>query len=453
MERRTAQLRARLTTLPVVTSGLSLMTGTILTSGLGLVFWIVAARLFDRADFGVATTSIYTMMMLADVASLGLRSGLVRYLPGAGRATGPMILWGYGLAFASSGLTGIGFLIGLDWWAAGLGELRATALTFAFFALATACWALFNLQDAVLMAQRRAPWVPLENGLFGLLKIALLFPFAAWSPRLGILWAWTVPVFPIVVGVNLLIARQVRARVAPTGQAGAAELRRRMMSFSVADWMSSIARLAALVVVPLMVLDVEGDVAAGHFQAAWIIGFTVFTLSVNAAHALLSENSHDQADQLDTERRNTMQAGLLSLALTVPITLVGLIGAPLLLLVYGPDFADNSSGLLRILLVAAIPNAVYQVLIGRLRSQGRMTSVIVQETLLSLIVIVLSWLLLPSMGIEGVGVAWLVGLVALAAIGLAGARRQPAPGSPSGPAAGPAEDHRTPAPADLVAGP
>lgn len=453
MERRTAQLRARLTTLPVVTSGLSLMTGTILTSGLGLVFWIVAARLYDRADFGVATTSIYTMMMLADVASLGLRSGLVRYLPMAGRATGPMIVWGYGLAFASAGLTGVGFLVGLDWWAEGLAELRSTALVFALFALATASWALFNLQDAVLVAERKAPWVPLENGLFGILKIVLLFPFAAWSPRLGILWAWTLPVFPIVVAINLLIARQVRGRPAPpSGEppgapTGVAELRRRMMSFSLADWMSSIARLAALVVVPLMVLDVEGDIGAGHFQAAWIIGFTVFTLSVNAAHALLAENSHDQAK----EHRNTIQAGLLSLALTVPITLIGLVGAPVLLLVYGPDFADNSSSLLRILLVAAIPNAVYQVHVGRLRSQGRMMAVIGQESLLSVVVVGLSWFLLPSMGIEGVGVAWLVGLVALAVVGLAWERRaRPVGPVPVGEAPG---DRLAASSGDLVAGP
>lgn len=417
MRRLTAEVRNRLVTQPLITSSLSLMSGTILTSVLGLVFWVVAANLYDRADFGVATTTVYTMMMLADVASLGLRSGLVRYLPLAGSVRGSTMLWGYGLAVLSTGTTAIGFLLGLRWWAPGLSELGRTALVFGFFVLATACWSLFNLQDAALVALRRAPWVPVENGIFGLLKIVLLFPMAAWSPRLGIFWAWTLPVFPIVVAINILIAGQLAKERRGQGDGsdrstddGLAPLVREMMTFSLADWVSSLARLAALVVVPLMVLAMEGDVEAGYFQAAWIIGFTVFTLSINAAHALLAENSHER----HRERRNTVQAGLLSLGLTVPIVAVGALGAPLVLLVYGSDFAGNSSGLLRILLVAALPNVVHQINIGRLRSLGRMAEVIGLELTLSLIVVGLSWFLVPGMGIDGVGVAWLVGLSSVA---------------------------------------
>ena len=389
------------------------MTGTLLTSALGLVFWIVAANLYDDADFGVATTAIYTMMMLADVAALGLRSGLVRFLPLVRRAAGRTIVWAYGLAALSAGLTGVGFLLGLDWWAPDLSALTATVLVFALFALSTACWALFNLQDAVLVAERKAPWVPIENGIFGLAKIALLFPFAQWAPELGIFWAWTLPVFPIVIVINLLVTRQVGGRdrsAAPgpdTGPPFGA-----MLSFSLADWVGSIARLATLVVIPLMVLGSEGKVMAGYFNVAWLITFTIFTLSINAAHALLAENSHER----DREQRNTVQAGLLSLGLTVPIVVVGVIAAPLVLLIYGSNFADNASTVLRILLIAALPNVVHQIYVGRLRSQGRMRAVVGLETLLSAIVVGLTAVLLPSYGINGVGVAWLVGLVILAAI-------------------------------------
>lgn len=407
------------------------MTGTILTSALGLVFWIVAANLYDTADFGVATTAIYTMMMLADVAALGLRSGLVRYLPLSGRATGRTIAWGYGLAALSATLTGVGFLIGLDIWAPDLGELSSTAVTFAFFALATGCWALFNLQDAVLVSLRKSVWVPIENGIFGLLKIALLFPFADWAPGLGIFWAWTLPVFPIVVAINVLVARQVRNRRRPEpGADRGGPPMREMLRFSLADWLSSIARLAAFVAIPLMVLASEGRVRAGYFNVAWIITFTVFTLSINAAHALLAENSHEQ----HKEQRNTMQAGMLSLGLTVPIAVVGVVGAPILLLVYGSEFADNASTVLRILLIAAIPNVIHQIYVGRLRSQGRMAAVITLETVLSVIVISLSWVLLDRYGINGVGIAWLVGLSILAAYALV--REWASFGGGSGPDAG-----------------
>ncbi len=389
------------------------MTGTLLTSALGLVFWIVAANLYDDADFGVATTAVYTMMMLADVAVLGLRSGLVRYLPLVQRTAGRTIVWAYGLAALSAGLAGVGFLVGLDWWAPDLSALTETLLVFGLFAISTACWALFNLQDAVLVAERKAPWVPIENGIFGLAKIALLFPFAELSPELGIFWAWTLPVFPIVIVINLLVARQVGARDrladprSDTGPGFGA-----MLSFSLADWVASIARLATLVAIPLMVLGSEGKVMAGYFNVAWLITFTIFTLSMNAAHALLAENSHER----DQERRNTVQAGLLSLGLTLPIVVVGVIAAPFVLLIYGSGFADNASTVLRILLVAAVPNVIHQIYVGRLRSQGRMGAVVWLETLLSAIVVGLTALLLPRYGIDGVGIAWLVGLVLLAGV-------------------------------------
>lgn len=415
VSRQIAALRERITAVPVVKSGLSLMTGTIVTALLGLIFWIIAAKLYDQAAFGVGTTVVYTMMTLAEVACIGLRTGLLKYTPRAGGATIQIIVWGYALAFTASAITAMIFLIGLGWWAPDLGELRDTALMFGFFVLSTAFWALFMLQDSVLVGLRKAPWVPVENSIFGVLKILLLFPLAAWSPTLGIFWAWTLPVFPIVFGINVLVRgvakdRQTDAPKFLPDSASFRLLRREMMSFSFAEWLASVARLAALGIIPLMVLAETGKTDAGYFQAAWLIAFTIFQLSSNAAYALLAENSYEESSL----QRNSVQAGLLSLALSAPGIAIGVIGAPLLLLIYGSDYADNSSSVMRVLLIAALPNIVHQIYIGRLRSQAKMLAVVVLETALSVLVIGLSAILLPRYGIIGVGYAWLVGLTLLA---------------------------------------
>jgi O-antigen/teichoic acid export membrane protein len=415
----------RLASIPVVKSGLSLMTGTMLTSVLGLVFWVLAARLYDTSYFGVNATAIYTMMMLADLACIGLRMGIVRFLPLAGQRTTKTILVCYGIVFASSAATATVFLAGLNLWAPRLIELRSSILLFAFFTTSTAFWGIFMLQDGVLVGLRKATWVPVENTIFGLLKIVLLFPFASISPTLGILWAWTLPVFPIVVAINAMIARVLPGHTAELKAAAAAEspiesatpaqaveqsqgrqLLREMVSFSLADWVGSVARLAALGVIPLMVLAALGETETGYFQAGWLIAFAVFTLSANAAYALLAENSYDQ----HKAKRNSMQAVYLSLALTLPIVVVGGLGAPLLLAVYGAEFSANSSGVLRLFLLAAVPNAIYQVFIGHLRSESKMGWVVAIETLLSILVVSMVWLFLPRFGIEGVAVAWFIGV-------------------------------------------
>ncbi|MGH1493822.1 MAG: lipopolysaccharide biosynthesis protein [Acidimicrobiales bacterium] len=410
-----AILREKLASVPVVKAGLSLMTGTVLTSALGLVFWILAARLYDTSQFGLNTTAIYTMTMLADVACLGLRMGVVRYLPRAGKRTVKTIIWSYGLVFLASAATAAVFLAGLNWWAPRLLELRSSLLLFAFFVVSTSFWALFMLQDGVLVGLRKAPWVPAENTLFGILKIVLLFPLASLSPTLGIFWAWTLPVFPIVFGISAMIAKLAPKHATKTSTVASgepeAELKlREIMSFSLADWVSSVARLAALGVIPLMVLATLDDTATAYFQAAWLIGFTVFALSLNVAYALLAENSYER----DKARRNSMQAVALGLALTVPIVVVGGLGAPWLLQIYGADFAANSTWTLRLLLLAALPNVIYQIYVGRLRSESKMAAVVASETVLSITVVGLAWVLLPRFGIEGVGLAWLAGLLLMA---------------------------------------
>ncbi len=407
-----AALREKLAGVPVIKSGLSLMTGTMVTSALGLLFWVLAANLYDAEDFGVSTTAVYTMMMLADVACLGLRTGLARYLPKAGIATRRTIIWGYGIVLVASAATALIFLAGLQLWAPDLIELRNTVLIAIFFMASTAFWALFMLEDAVLVGLRKAPWVPIENTLFGVLKIVLLIPFASISPTLGIFWAWTLPVFPIVFGVNVLVSRLTStADYAGSGGPVPAvrELLRGILTFSLADWLAALARLAALGVIPLMVLAKTDKAQAGYFQASWLIAFTIMALSSNAAYALLAESSYEKSKL----HKNSLQAGMLSLALTIPVMVIGLVGARYLLLIYGSDYADNSANVLRILLVAAVPNIMHQIFVGRLRVQGRMGSVVFFETLLSVIVVFLAWLLLPRYGINGVGIAWLVGLTLL----------------------------------------
>ncbi len=406
---------------PLVKASLSLMTGTIVTSALGLVFWILAAQLYEPADLGVSATAVYTMMMIADVACLGLRTGLVRFVPNAGLRTGRTIVWGYSMVVAASSLVAIAFLAGLGWWAPELGALRNTLLLAVFFVGSTVCWALFMLEDAVLVGLRRAPWVPVENTLFGLLKIALLIPFATWSPGLGIFWAWVLPVFPIVIGVNILMARLPEARSG--GTAADPEISRlsnrsllhAIITFSLADWLAAVARLVALGVIPLIVLARLGREFAAYFQVSWLIAFVIFSLSANAAYALLAESSYEKS-QLN---RHSLQALGLSLGLTVPVAFVGLVGAGLLLRIYGADYAANSANTLRILLVAAVPNVIHQLYIGRLRSQGRMATVMALETVLSIVVLGLVWVLIPGFGLSGVALAWLLGLSLMAAYAVA----------------------------------
>jgi O-antigen/teichoic acid export membrane protein len=452
--------------LPVVGSAASLMVGTVATSLLGLPFWILAAQLYSGAALGVASTGVNLTMILAEVACVGLRSGLARYVPRAEGAAPKTILFSYvvGTSLAAVAL-GV-FLLGFPIWGSNLDAMRSSPGIVLYVILAGACWALFMLQDSVLVALGKSVWVPIENTIFGLVKLALLFPFASWSPEFGIYWAWTLPVVPLVLIVNFLIARELLwaseaeadadAESAPTeptahdesaqaetaiplvdpvdentldvtalsidgvapsdGTAASGRLGfqpsrsflTELVQFSLADWRSSLARLAGIVIISLLVIDRLGQVASGYFQIAWTMAYALFSLSATAAFALLVDRRGDR----QTLSRNSLQVGALCLAVTGLASLIGVLAAPLILRLFGPAFPENASTLMRLLFLAALPNVVFQMYLGYLRTQGRMRKLIVVETVVSGIAVLLTAALIGSLGINGVGWAWLASVLA-----------------------------------------
>ena len=72
---------------PMRRSAYALILATGLTSGLGLVFWALAARWLPTATVGVGAALVSVMALLANLSTLGLRNGLIRFLPTAGAAS------------------------------------------------------------------------------------------------------------------------------------------------------------------------------------------------------------------------------------------------------------------------------------------------------------------------------------------------------------------------------
>ena len=62
-----------------------LLLGTAVISATGFVFWIIAARLYPVEVVGVGSAIISALGLMAVLPELGLATGLVRFLPGAGK--------------------------------------------------------------------------------------------------------------------------------------------------------------------------------------------------------------------------------------------------------------------------------------------------------------------------------------------------------------------------------
>jgi O-antigen/teichoic acid export membrane protein len=87
-----------------------------------------------------------------------------------------------------------------------------------------------------------------------------------------------------------------------------------------------------------------------------------------------------------------------------------------LLRVFGPDYAREGSGVLRLLALAAIPHTVIALNVSMLRVARRMRALAILQGGMAILVIVLSVVLLPVFGINGVGWAWLITMTLVAGV-------------------------------------
>src|SRR3712207_4243874 len=256
---------------PMQRSAYALIAGTGVTSLLGLVFWVLAAHWLPAAMVGIGAALISALALLANISTLGLRNGLVRFLPEAGSATRRLVASAYAVcAAAAMAVAGI-FLLGQPWWADELGFLRSSPLAAVAFVAATAVWVLFILQDHVLTGLHKTIWVPITNAICSVAKIALL-PLLAFTAAWAIFAASVLPAAVMVAIVTVLILRRPRRPTddSPEGvppgvnTAPRSIPMARLVRFAATDHVAALVWLGTADVLTLMVLQELGPEASAY---------------------------------------------------------------------------------------------------------------------------------------------------------------------------------------------
>jgi O-antigen/teichoic acid export membrane protein len=398
---------------PLVRNGYSLIASTGITSVLGLVYWLLAAHLYSVAEVGINSALISTMIAVGGIAQLNLGSVLARFLPSAGRATSQRLILGtYAAGMIAALFCCVLLFLGLQAWAPALYTITASPLLAVWFTAATMIWTVFSLQDGALAGLRRAIWVPVENAIFALVKIALLLILAesqwrAWGPFAS----WTLPLLVAVVPVNLLIFW----RLIPLGDV-AGTLKRSavetglVVRYFAADFLGTFSLMAAIGLAPIIVLERIGAEGNAVYYLTWTIAYSLYLVSKSMGISLVAEGA------ADPWRSRALAAGALAhtaILLIVAVVIIVVI-APVILQLFGPSYAANGVGLLRLLCLSALPFGLTSMFLGLARVEGRLTALVVVQAALTLLVLGLGVPLLDTMGTIGMGIAWLIAQTAIA---------------------------------------
>lgn len=321
-------------------SAVALMFSTVASSALGLVFWAVAAHIFDTNQLGQASAGVAAITLVAGLSQLGFPTVLTRFLPTAGMATGRFLRTAYLSVGAASFCLAVLFVI------SGLGRafIRGGVLWPLAFCLCVVFMTYSTLQDVVLTGLRRTTWVPIENVSIAAVRIVLLLVMTGVATTVPVLTAWAIPmaIAVFVLGAAIfgpLVRTQHRA------SRGGYRLpkRKELASFMAAQYLTGLIGNLGFTLPPVLISWKLGAGENAVFYIPWIIGTAFGALLWNLTTSFIVES---MADASDTRRhlRHSMRLGA---AMSIGGGLALVLLAPQFLSIVGHDYAAGGAASLR----------------------------------------------------------------------------------------------------------
>ncbi|WP_066069523.1 lipopolysaccharide biosynthesis protein [Frankia sp. EI5c] len=402
-------------------NGAALALSGLISALLGAGFWVAAAHTTPRAAVGEATALVSAMMALSMLGQLNLGPALAAFLPRAGHRRTALVAGGTAAAAGLSLVLGAGFVLAAPRVSDSFQTLERP-LPAIGFVLAVAIWSVFALQDAALTGMRKAPWVPLKNAVYNTAKLGVLVAIGGTAAAL--LTAWVVPAAVAAVPVAyLLFTRVLPTTDEPEPGADAPAFRRFLAGESTAMVLDQI----GVTLLPVLVVALVGPATAAPFGLAWMIVQALDAMVIAMGSSLVVEGSRAGTD-IGSMHRAMRRRTVAGLGL---VTAVAVLGAPLILRVFGGEYAQEGANVLRLLLIGSLARSVITLAICAARAQLLIGWIVRMHLLLAFVVPGSALLLGDRFGLTGVGLAWAGSQCLGAVIVLFGERVGRPAGSPS----------------------
>lgn len=397
-------------------NGIALAMSGGLSSLVGSLYWMLAARQADRPSVGEATALISALTGLSYMCQLGLGGALTAFLPKAGEHARRLIAGAY------IGAAGLSVLLGLIF--ASLAARMSTAFAVLqppkiafFFAVSVAIWSLFGLQDNVFTGLQKAVVVPIENAAYSVAKLIMLAAFGGGLTGLAMFTSWVLPAAIAVIPASVVLLVWLRpAGRAPSPPGLASDFRKYLAGDSAAELLSQF----GTTFLPVFVVVRLGAAEGAAFGISWLIICAVDEIPGSLGISLTVEGAQPGADSRQLQRAMLRRI----LPIIIGIVLVLVAAAPLVLAIFGPTYRADATTVLRLLLLGSVARTVIILELCTARAQRRAGWLVRIEALLAVLVLSSIWLLGGSLGLTGVGLAWFGSQTATAFVVLAAGRAQ-----------------------------
>jgi O-antigen/teichoic acid export membrane protein len=390
----------------LLSNSLGIIAATVASSTLGYVFWLLVARSCSETTVGVATAVVGAMMLTSVVASFGSGPSLIQRLPSITQTSRWSATLNSALLLGATGSFVGGAITALvvPAFVGGLGVLSDTPGHVLLFALGTSVWTVVSNLDSAFIAERAGGAMLTRTLSFGLLRLPLvpLVTTTAGASALAVYGIWAASALMSAALAVLVLRPRVRTGYDVRRFGPMSELARASRIF-LGNHLITLGNVLPFSLLPMLVVAQVSAKASAHFYITWMLGGGFFMISSAVGSALFAEGGHRPHEL----REASVRAAQIVLVLLVPVMVVFLVGGRWILGLFGASYAEHGHGLLVLLTLSAIPDAITNIYIAMIRAQRRLRSAAAVNLTMALMTLGGSWYALPHLGITGVGWAWI----------------------------------------------
>ncbi|HWI06702.1 MAG TPA: oligosaccharide flippase family protein [Solirubrobacteraceae bacterium] len=397
--------------LTMLPNSLALIGSKTATMGLGFVFWVIAARLFEPAEVGLAAAIVAAMMLCTQIALVGLGSAVIALLPRELPRPDALLDCAFTLAGALALATGLGFVAIA---AVTLGELQVvggSALYALLFVAATVTGTLGILLDQLSTSLRRGDQVLIRGIAFGLAAVVSLVLAAklGGGGSAALLAPWVVA-GGLAVAIGVVQTRRALGGYLPRAAMSGARTRR-LLATGVRNYGLTLAERAPGLLLPVVVTELLSPQTNAAWYAAWMMAWVVFIVPIQVGMTLFAEVAREPAS-LPAATRHAVRTALL---VGVPVAAGLALAAQPALALLGHEYAARGAAPLRILLIGLLPLIFVQAYYASCRGTGRLREAIAAAWITAVGSVGAAALAASQAGLEAMAVAWVLVQAAAAA--------------------------------------
>lgn len=387
-----------------------LVVASILTSGTGFVFWWIAARAYPPEAVGLAGAAVSAMLLLSQIAMLGLGMTLAGILHNE-QGAAPLILTALVAVSIAGAVLGLAFGWLAPLMSPELAPIAAGPLTLIIFAAGVSFSALGSLLDQILIAMSHNALQLLRNAIFAFSRLPMLAAVAsvAMAGGMAIYGVWLAGTLLSFAGILIFAPRgALKAHAQGLRWGRLRELARGALSHHVLN----LSRSSSIWLLPVLVTVTLSREANAGFYVALLLANFIARVTASATFTLYL-GGVQAPDKLWRQIRFT-------LALTTATAVVGTLvlaaaGRPLLG-IFGGSYADAAYPTVALLALGTVPMVVkdHWIAIQRIHGGvGRAAVIGVGSLSVELTAAAVGARLA---GIEGLAIAWLVVIAAQAVL-------------------------------------